>query len=71
MFAAILQIAVVCIILGGLVYFVVTYWDYIATAFSWGVEVLQSLSGLCPSWVAWVVAVMLLLAAVGIIIKVV
>lgn len=71
MFAAILQIAVIVIALGGIVYFIATYWEYIASAWDWCVGVVSALADLCPDWIAPFVGVLLLLALIGIIIKVV
>lgn len=71
MFAAILQIAVVVIVLGGIAYFIATYWQYIASAWDWCLGVVSALADLCPVWIAPFVGVLLLLALVGIIIKVV
>lgn len=71
MLAIILQIAIVVIALGGIAYFITTYWQYIANAWDWCVGVVSALADLCPTWIAPFIGVLLVLALVGIIIKVV
>lgn len=71
MFTAILAILGLLVVIGGIAYFVVNYWSWISGAWSWASGLISGLSSLCPSWLAVFLGALVILALVGIVLKVV
>lgn len=69
MFAAIIAIVAALVVVAGIAYFIYDKFEYINSFFEWAQSVIDSISSAFPDWLLPFIAIALVLAIIGILVK--